>query len=88
MDSGEFRRRYERKNYSSDVIFSVRDKAYAGALKDISVGGAFVTTLSVGHVSRSDIVTISIPFTNGKQSVKRRGKVLWTNNDGFAMEFF
>ena len=88
LDSGEFRRRYERKQYSSEVIFSLQGKAFAGTLKDISMGGAFVMTLSVNQVTRADMITISIPFTNGKKSIKRRGKVLWTNDEGFAVEFF
>ena len=88
MDSGEFRRRYERKKYSSDVVFSLNGKAYAGTLKDISMGGAYVMTLSVNQVDRGDIVVISIPFTSGRKSIKRKGRVLWTNNEGFALEFF
>ena len=88
MDSGEFRRRYERKKYSSDVIFSLKEKAYAGTLKDISMGGAFIITLSVNLVYRGDVVVVSIPFTDGRKSIKRKGRVLWTNNEGFALEFF
>jgi hypothetical protein len=88
MDTGEFRRRYERKRYSSDVIFSLKGKAYAGTLKDISMGGAFIMTLSVNQVDKEDVVVISVPFTNGRKSIKRRGRVLWTNNEGFAMEFY
>ena len=88
MDSGEFRRRYERKKYSSDVIFSLKGRAYAGTLKDISMGGAFVITLSVNQVYAGDVVVTSIPFTDGRKSIKRKGRVLWTNNEGFALEFF
>lgn len=88
MDSGEFRRRYERKRYSNDVIFSRKGRAYAGALKDISMGGAFVMTLSVKQVDRGDVVVISIPFTDGRKSIKRKGRVLWRNDEGFALEFF
>jgi hypothetical protein len=88
MDTGEFRRRYERKRYSSDVIFSLKGKAFAGTLKDISMGGAFIMTLSVNQVDKEDVVVISVPFTNGRKSIKRRGRVLWTNNEGFAMEFY
>ena len=88
MGTGEFRRRYERRAYSSDVIFSLRDKAYAGALKDISMGGAFVITLAAGQVSAGDIVSISIPFTSGKKNIRRRARVMWTNIEGFAIEFF
>ena len=85
--TGEFRRRYERKNYATDVIFSTQGKAYAGNLKDISMGGAFVMTLSVNQVSKGDVITISIPFTSGKKNVKRRARVTWTSGEGFAVEF-
>ncbi|MCB2148903.1 MAG: PilZ domain-containing protein [Deltaproteobacteria bacterium] len=88
MGTGEFRRRYERKNYNSDVVFSLKGKAYAGTLKDISMGGAFVMALSVNQVYQGDVVTISIPFTSGKKSIKRRARVLWTSGEGFAVEFF
>ncbi|MBC2710275.1 MAG: PilZ domain-containing protein [Desulfosarcina sp.] len=88
MGTGEFRRRYERRNYNTDVIFSLQGKAFAGTLKDISMGGAFVMTLSVNQVYKGDVITISIPFTNGKKNIKRRARVLWTNGEGFAVEFF
>lgn len=88
MEAGEFRRRYERKKYGSEVIFSVRGKAYPGTLKNISLGGAFVITQAVNQVDREDKVILSIPFTNGRKSIKRRGRILWTNNEGFAVEFY
>jgi hypothetical protein len=87
MESGEFRRRYERKQYGSEIIFSSKGKAYAGTLKDISLGGAFVVTQAVNQVDRGDVAILSIPFTSGKKSVKRKGRILWTNNEGFAIEF-
>ena len=87
MGYTEFRRRYERKNYSTDIIFSVKGKAFAGNLKDISIGGAYVITLSVNQVSKGDLVTLSIPYTNGKGNIKRRAKVIWTSGEGFAAEF-
>lgn len=87
MESGEFRRRYERKQYGSEIIFSAKGRAYAGTLKDISLGGAFVVTQAVNQIDKGEKVILSIPFTNGKKSVKRKGRVLWTNNEGFAVEF-
>jgi hypothetical protein len=88
MGYAEFRRRYERKRYSTDIIFSVKGKAFAGTLKDISIGGAFVITLSVNQVSKGDVITISIPYTSGKGNIKRRAKVIWIGGEGFAVEFF
>ncbi len=87
MGTGEFRRRYERKSYHSDVIFSLNGYAFAGTLKDISMGGAFVKTLSVNQVQKGDVITISIPYTSGKKNIKRRARVHWTSGDGFAVEF-
>ena len=88
MGTGEFRRRYERRSYHSDVIFSLKGYAFAGTLKDISMGGAFVLTLSVNQVQKGDVITINIPFTSGAKNVKRRARVLWTSGEGFAVEFF
>jgi hypothetical protein len=88
METGEFRRRYERKKYSSDVVFSLNDYAFAGTLKDISMGGAFVLTLSVNQVQKGDVINIKIPFTSGIKTIKRRARVLWTSGEGFAVEFF
>ena len=88
MGKSELRRRYERKKYNSDVIFSAKGRAYGGILKDISMGGAFVMTQSVNQVYVGDVIVITIPFTDGKQNVKHRAKVLWINGEGFAIEFF
>lgn len=87
MGHTEFRRRYERKKYSTDIIFSVKGKAFAGTLKNISIGGAYVITLAVNQVGKGDVVTLSIPYTTGKGNVKRRAKVMWTCGEGFAVEF-
>ena len=87
MATSEFRRRYERKSYHSDVVFSLKGYAFAGTLKDISMGGAFVLTLSVNQVEKGDVITINIPFTSGKSNIKRRATVLWTSGEGFAVEF-
>lgn len=88
MGSCDLRRRYERKRYNSDVVFSFEGRAYAGSLKDISMGGAFVMTTAVNQVCQGDVIVITIPFTDGQQNIKRRARVLWANGTGFAVEFF
>lgn len=87
MGYKEFRRRYERKKYDTDIIFSVRGMAFAGGLKNISIGGAYVITLSVNQISKGDIITLTIPYTSGKGNIKRRAKVIWVSGEGFAVEF-
>jgi hypothetical protein len=83
----DFRRKHERKKYLADVVFAYKGRAYGGTIKDISLGGAFITTASVNQFSSGDIITISIPFTDGSKSVKRRARVGWRNEIGFAVEF-
>ena len=72
---------------NGEIAYPVSEITIAGNLKDISMGGAFVITLSVNQVSKGDIITISIPFTSGKKNVKRRARVMWTSGEGFAVEF-
>ena len=82
-----FKRIHERKKYAAEIIFSHKDKAYAGSITNISLGGAFIATASVNQFNSGDVVTLSIPFTTGKKHVKRKGRIQWSNNDGFAIEF-
>ena len=88
MAAGELRRKHQRKMYNADIIFSIDSRAYAGTLKDISMGGAFVVTLSVNQVHKGDRITITIPYTDGRKHIQRRGRVLWINREGFAIEFY
>jgi Tfp pilus assembly protein PilZ len=82
-----FKRIHERKLYSKEIIFSHKNNAYAGLIKNISLGGAFVATSSVNQFSCGDMVTLSIPFTTGQKYVKRKGRIQWLNNEGIAIEF-
>ncbi len=85
--SNDYRRKYERKNYSADIMFAADNRVYRGGLKNISVGGAFVMTKDVNQLYEGDLVSLSIPFTNGSKHVKRKGRVLWKNAIGFAVGF-
>lgn len=85
--SHEYRRRYERKYYSADILFSIDDKVYRGSLKNICLGGAFVMAKHTEHLWEGDVVTLSIPFTDGGRHVKRSGRIKWKNSTGFAITF-
>jgi len=82
-----FNRNHERKQYAADILFSHKKRAYNGSIKNISLGGAYIATSSVNQFYSGDIITLSIPFTDGHKSVKRRGRIQWLNNEGFAIEF-
>jgi hypothetical protein len=86
-DGYDFRRKHERKEYGTNIVFAIKDRAYSGILRNISVGGAFIATASVNQLSIGEVVTISIPFTDGRKHVRRRARIEWQNNEGFAVEF-
>jgi hypothetical protein len=81
------RRKYERKSYITDIVFAIHGKIFQGTIKDISIGGAFILTRHVHQFWEGDVVTASIPFTDGRNHVKRSGRILWKNSIGFAMDF-
>jgi hypothetical protein len=83
----DYRRIHERKNYTTEIVFNHDSRLYAGSLKDISLGGAYIETLNTRQFSTEDAVTISIPFTSGRNSVKCKGRIKWVNHNGFAVEF-
>jgi len=82
-----FRRSHERKRYGAEVAFYFKNRPYSGMMKNLSIGGAFVATASVNQFSAGDLITLSIPFTSGNRHVKRKGRINWMNNEGFALEF-
>lgn len=85
--SNDFRRRYERKDYSADIVFAHHKQIFQGSLKNISIGGAFILSSQVNHMYEGELVSLSIPYTDGFKHVKRKGRVLWKNDIGFAIGF-
>lgn len=85
--SGSFRRQHERKYYNADIVFAINSRIFQGSLRDISVGGAFIHTKHTEMLLEGDVATISIPFTDGRKHIKRRGRILWKNSTGFAVTF-
>lgn len=87
-DSHDFRRKYERKDYNTPIVFSSDGRVYQGYLKDISIGGAFIFSKHTHHLMEGERITISVPFTDGRKHVKRSGDILWKNSTGFAITFY
>lgn len=81
------KRAHERKGYKAEIIIIHHSRPYQGTMKDISLGGAFITTNAVNQFSVGDVVTLDIPFTTGKSNVRRRARIQWQNNVGIAVEF-
>lgn len=87
LNDNDYRRIHDRKKYPAEIVFFHTNRLYAGSLKDISLGGAYIETYCVNQFSTEDIVVLSIPFSSGKDNVKRKGRIKWLNNAGFAVEF-
>lgn len=83
----DYRRFHERKKYPAEVVFNHENRLYAGSLKDVSLGGAYIETYCVNQFSIKDVVTLCIPFSSIRKNVKRRGSIQWLNNAGFGVEF-
>lgn len=81
------KRNFERKRYTTDIMFAHKAKAYRGTLKDVSLGGAFIISDNVNQFEQDEVITVSIPYTSGKKHVKRKGRIKWMNDEGFAIEF-
>jgi hypothetical protein len=83
----DFRRTYERKNYSAEVLFSHKQRMYNGTVRNISLGGAFIETAESHKFALGDRVILSIPFTDGGKHIKREGRIKWKARHGFAVAF-
>ena len=83
----DFRRANARKPYGKEVIFSHIETIYRGIIKNISLGGARIETGSVNQFGKGEMVTVSIPFSSGNRNIKRKGRIVWLNDTGFAIEF-
>ena len=84
----QYRRKNERKKYSTNVSYVHQDRSYPGTLKDISVGGCFIITSWVNHFSPGDIILVNIPYATKREAVKKRGRITWINNEGLGIEFY
>jgi hypothetical protein len=82
-----WRRANARKPYEKEVVFSHFKTIYRGVVKNISLGGAHIETGSVSQFDKGEIVTVSIPFSSGERNIKRKGRIVWLNDTGFAIEF-
>jgi hypothetical protein len=86
-DFDQYRRRDERKKYDAEVYFSISQKAYTATIKNISRGGALVYTGGMPIITPGEQIIITIPFTNGAQSVKRKARVMWVDSQTMGVQF-
>lgn len=80
-------RKHPRKSCSENTFFATQTMVFEGLVKNISAQGVFIESLLSLPVGQ--IITVAIPSNHRRKSKdsKIEGMVVWTNEDGFGVEF-
>ena len=83
------RRRFLRQPHAESVQFSAGGKIFAGNMKNVSQGGAFVEILEsdLKRLGRGQAVTLSFAHPNSTRNVKFTGEIARTSPDGVGIRF-
>jgi hypothetical protein len=87
LNFDEIRRMNERKNYQKEVSFSTNSFILPATLKNVSMGGALVSTINLPKLKTGTEIIITVPFATQKGGIKRKAIVRWVENDQFGIEF-
>ena len=78
--------RIEKRHACSEkIFFATRTRLYEGQLKNYSRHGLFIRTKEILPIG--EIITVVDP-NPAAVNQKRRGQILWRNNEGFGVELF
>lgn len=80
----EDQRKHLRKPYSKPIVFAAKNQIFKGITKDISPAGVFIETDTTLHAGQ--IITLAIPLKKAR-TAKIKGRVVWSNEDGFGVKF-
>jgi Tfp pilus assembly protein PilZ len=75
----------KRHSCSESIFFATQNRLYEGQLKNYSRDGLFIKTKEV--LSVGEIITVVDPHPEGENK-KRKGQILWRNNEGFGVELY
>jgi hypothetical protein len=79
-------RKYPRKNCSAVTFFATQNMTFEAIIQNISRQGVYVESLLALPVGQG--ITVAIPSPGKKdKEIKIEGKVVWTDEDGFGVEF-
>jgi len=79
------KRRYPRKFCSASSFFATRYGVHECFIKNLGNKGAFIETDL--FLPEGNVVTVAVPSQSQKSSLKLKGKVVWTDQYGFGVEF-
>ena len=74
-----------RRLYDQIITFSTLDRQYTAVCKDISNGGIFIQTEDVFRLGQ--LVTLDIPYSNGRESIKVPAEIVRVNAEGIGLKF-
>ncbi|MFC1876359.1 PilZ domain-containing protein [Thermodesulfobacteriota bacterium] len=74
-----------RRMYDQTITFSTQDRRYSALCKDISNGGIFIQTSEIFQLGQ--LVTLDIPFSDGRDSIKVPAEIVRVNPDGIGLKF-
>ena len=80
----EDQRKHERRPYSKPILYSTKNQLIRGLTKDISPSGVFIESDHVLHSGQ--MITLAVPLKKAR-TARIKGKVVWSNRDGFAVKF-
>ena len=79
-DRDDFRRKYDQT-----ITFQTQNRQYRAYCKNISNGGIFIQTSEIFQLGQ--LVTLDIPFSDGKESIKVPAEIVRVNSDGIGLKF-
>jgi hypothetical protein len=87
VERGIESRKNQRKPCSLYVKYAVGRKVYPGEVKNISVGGLFLKTNEKRGLEVGTAVQLAIPNRKKGNVIRRYARVIWSNRNGFGVEF-
>lgn len=79
------RRKDPRYPFSRYVFFATRNRLFEGDLVNYSRSGLHIQSPDIPPLG--EVVTVALPYSESSND-KRKGQVVWRNEEGFGVEFF
>lgn len=81
------RRMSSRKEYQTEVSFSVGAMCFSGMLENVSTGGALLASNNIHFMQPGREITITIPFAEKQGSIKRKAILMRVEGNKMGIQF-